>query len=76
MKAEYNNNKFKILAPNWNDTFDLPDGSYSIVDIQDYLKFIIKKHESLNKNALVQVCPNKIKNRTNKNGLQIRTANS
>ena len=42
---EYNNNKFKISAPTWNDTFDLPGGSYSIDDIQDYFEFIIKKHE-------------------------------
>ena len=41
-KSEYNNNKFKISAPTWNKTFDLPDGSYSIVDIQDYFEFIIK----------------------------------
>ena len=33
IKWEYNNNKFKILAPTWNDTFDLPDGFYSIADI-------------------------------------------
>ena len=26
IKSEYNNNKFKISAPTWNDTFDLPDG--------------------------------------------------
>ena len=44
IKSEYKNNKFKILAPTWNDTFDLPDGSYSISDIQDYFEFIIKKH--------------------------------
>ena len=30
------NNKFKISAPTWNDEFNLPDGSYSILDIQDY----------------------------------------
>ena len=42
IKSEYNNNKFKISAPTWNDTFDLPDGSYSIDDIQDYFEFIIK----------------------------------
>ena len=47
MKSEYNNNKFKISAPTWNDTFDLPDGSYSIADIQDYFEFIIKKYETL-----------------------------
>ena len=43
IKSEYINNKFKISAPTWNDTFDLPDGSYSISDIQDYFEFIIKK---------------------------------
>ena len=30
IKSEYNNNKFKISSPTWNDTFDLPDSSYSI----------------------------------------------
>ena len=35
IKIEYNNNKFKISASTWNDTFDLPDGSYSISYIQD-----------------------------------------
>ena len=42
INSKYNNNKFKISAPTWNDTFDLPDGSYSISDIQYYFKFIIK----------------------------------
>ena len=50
IKSEYNNNKFKISAPTWNETFDLPDGSYSISDIQDYFEFIIKKHETLTDN--------------------------
>ena len=50
IKSAYNNNKFKISAPTWNDTFDLPDGSYSISDIQDYFEFIIKKHETLTEN--------------------------
>ena len=43
IKSTCNNNKFKISAPTWNDTFHLPDGSYSISDIQDYFEFIIKK---------------------------------
>ena len=42
IKSEYKNNKFKISAPTWNETFDLRDGSYSIEDIQDYFEFIIK----------------------------------
>ena len=58
--SEYNNNKFKISAPTWNDTFDLLDGFYSVADIQDYFEFIIKKHETLTEN---QIYPNKIKNR-------------
>ena len=63
IQSEYNNNKFKISAPNWNDTFDLPNGSYSIADIQDYFEFIIKKHETLTENPPVQIYPNKIKHR-------------
>ena len=63
IKSAYNNNKFKISAPTWNDTFDLPDGSYSIADIQEYFEFIIKKHETLTENLLVQIYPSKIKNR-------------
>ena len=43
--------------------FDLPDGSYSISDIQDYFGFIIKKHETLTENPLIQIYLNKIKNR-------------
>ena len=41
IKSVYNNNKFKMSAPAWNDEFDLPDGSYSISDIQDYFEYII-----------------------------------
>ena len=63
IKTECKNNKFKILAPTWNDTFDLPDGSYSISDIQDYFEFIIKKHGTLAENPPIQTYPNKIKNR-------------
>ena len=63
IKSACKNNKFKISAPTWNDKFGLPDGSYSIADIQDYLEFIIKKHETLAKNTPVQICLNKIKNR-------------
>ena len=61
IKSEYNNNKFKISAPTWNDTFNLPDGSCSISDIQDYFEFIIKKHETLTENSPVQIYVNRIK---------------
>ena len=33
IQSAYNNNKFKISASTWNDTFGLPDGSYSVADI-------------------------------------------
>ena len=59
---EYNNNKFEISAPTWNDTSDFLDGSYSVSDIQDYFEYIIKKHETIADNPLVQIYVNKIKN--------------
>ena len=67
-------NKFKISAPTWNETFDLPDGSYSINDIQDNFEFIIKKHETLTDNPPVKIYPNKVKNRivfTTKTGYKL-----
>ena len=63
IRSEYNNNKFKISAPTWDDTFDLPDGSYSIAYIQDYFEFIIRKHETLTENPPAQIYCNKIKSR-------------
>ena len=41
-KSHYNNNNFKVSAPTWSDEFELPDGSYSISDIQDYFGYILK----------------------------------
>ena len=43
IKSSYNDNKFKIPAPTWDEEFELPDGSYSISDIQDYFEYILKK---------------------------------
>ena len=63
MKSEYNNNKYKISAPTWNYEFDLTDGSSSISDIQYYVEYIIKKHETLTENLPVQIYVNRIKNR-------------
>ena len=42
IKSSYNNNKFKISAPTWNDKFELPDESYSASNIQDYFEYILK----------------------------------
>ena len=44
VKSLYNNNKFKISAPTWSEEFELPDGSYSVSDIQDYFEYVLKKH--------------------------------
>ena len=44
IKSSYNNNKFKISAPTWNEEFTLPDGSYSISDVQGYFENMLKKH--------------------------------
>ena len=72
IKSEYKNNKFKIFAPTWNETFDLPDVSYFIDDIQDYFECIMMKHVILidnqkyvilNDNPSIKIYSNKIKNR-------------
>ena len=62
IKSSYNNNKFKISAPTWNDKFQLPDGSYSASKIQDYFEYILKKHgENIDKPS-VNMNINKIEN--------------
>ena len=58
IKRSYNNNKFKISAPTWNDKFDLPDGSFSVSDIQDYFDYILKKHRENNGKPSVQIYVN------------------
>ena len=45
IKKLHKNNKFKISAPTWNEEFELPDGLYSITDIQGYFECILKRHE-------------------------------
>ena len=63
VESIYKNNKFKILAPTWNETFDLPDGSYNISEIQDYFEYIIKTHETIGENAPILIYANHIINR-------------
>ena len=63
VKSTYNNNKFKIPAPTWNEAFDLPDGSYNISEIQDYIEYIIKKHETIGENTPILIYANTINNR-------------
>ena len=47
VKSDYNNNKFKISAPTWNDRFDVPDSSYSIAALQNCFEYIIKNMKLL-----------------------------
>ena len=73
-KNSYNNNKFKISAPTWNDKFELPDGSYSVSDIQDCFEYILKKHRENTDKPSVQIYVNKVENRVTfkiKNGYSL-----
>ena len=63
VKSIYKNNKYKISAPTWNETFDLPDGLNNILEIQDYIEYIIKKHETIGKNAPILIYANTVNNR-------------
>ena len=63
IRNSYNNNKFKVSAPTWNDKFGLPDGSYSVSIIQDYFEYILKKHGENTDQPSVQIYVNKIENR-------------
>ena len=62
-KKSYKNNKFKISALTWNEEFELPDGSYSVSDIQYHFKYILKKYETVTDNHSVMIYVNKIENR-------------
>ena len=57
------NKKFKISAPTWNREFKLPDGSYSVSDIQDYFEHILKKREKAAENPSIRLYVNEIENR-------------
>ena len=62
-KKSYKNNKFKISAPTSTKEFELPDASYSVSDIQDYFKYIFKKHGERNDNPPIRIYVNKVENR-------------
>ena len=62
-KKIHKNNKFEISASTWNDEFELPDGLYSVKDIQEYLEYIIKKHETVTDNPSINIYVNEIENR-------------
>ena len=62
-KNSYNNNKFKISVPVLNDVLQLPDGWYSISDIQDYFENISKEYNEMLDNLSIRIYINKIENR-------------
>ena len=59
VKSSYNN-KFKISAPTWSEEFKLPDGSYSVSDIQDYFEYILKKDSESVDNPSIRMYINRI----------------
>ena len=63
IKSSYNNNRFKISAPMWNEEFELQDGLYSISDIQDYFKYILKEHSENVDNMPIRIYVHRIENR-------------
>ena len=62
IRKQYRNNKLKIKAPTWNDEFELPHGSYSVLYIQDYIEFIFKRHKTLTTIPPTHVYINRINN--------------
>ena len=63
IKKSHKNNKFQISVPKWNEELELPDGSYSVSDIQDYFEYILKKHETVTDRPSIRICINIIENR-------------
>ena len=52
-----------MSAPTWNYKFELPGGSYSVSDIQDYFEYILKEHGENIDNSSIRMYVNKIENR-------------
>ena len=55
IKKSYENSKFKILASAWNEEFELPDGSYSVSDIQDHCEYIFENHGEKTVNPSIRI---------------------
>ena len=63
IRKQYKINKLKIIAPTWTNQFELPDGSYSVSDIQGYIEHIITNNETLTAIPPIHVYVNRINNR-------------
>ena len=55
IKKTYKSNKFKISASTCNEDCELPAGSYSVSDIQDYFECTIKKHDAVTGNPSIMI---------------------
>ena len=55
MKNSYKSVELKTSALTWIEHFELTDGSYSVSYIQDYFKYIIKKHEIVTDNLTISI---------------------
>ena len=64
IKKSYKNNKFKISALTWNEEFELPGESYSVSNVQDYFKYILKKHGEKINNTSIRIYVSRIETRT------------
>ena len=53
LRKQYKNNKLKIIALH----------SYSVSDIQDYIEYLIKKHETLTAIPSIHIYMSRINNR-------------
>ena len=42
IRQQYKSNKLKIIAPTWNDEFEMADSSHSVSNIQVHIEYIIK----------------------------------
>ena len=62
-KSQIKNNKLKISAPTQNEEFELPNGSYSLSDIQDYFEYMFTKNGEKIVNPSTRIYINKIENR-------------
>ena len=63
MRQQYKNNNLNLIAPTWNDEFELPDGLYSLSEIQDYIEYTIKIQITLLTNHITLIYINRINNR-------------
>ena len=63
IRKQYKNNLLKLITPTWNDEFELPDSSYSVSDIHDFIEFSTKKYKTLTTVPPIHVYINRINNR-------------